>query len=532
MLIIGLAFIMCAYIAAPVFGGGQGGAAASAAVNPNMNLSGLPIVKNTETYSIAMRMVALSRNTMPEKESVIKAERDTNIKVNWMEIAVAGWEERLNIMFASGDLPDAIIQSTNVMMNLSQLKDVTDIVEVYSPVLAKFYKERPDIKSLMTAPDGRMYSLPAGSEIPWTKTPDGLLINKTWLDAMKLPVPVTTDDFYNVLKVFRDNDMNGNGDRNDEIPFGFCQSDGQATLRSMFGSFGVLDNAEHLQVINNVVTFTPTRPEFLEALRYFNKLFSERLMDMEGFSQQIQQYTAKGRAIPLIYGSFVSFSQMNHVGADSAQHYMPMAPLKGPRGDQLWNKQRGTGINQNGFVITKKCRSPETLIRWYDYINSSLQIILEWDMGPENLGWAYTSDGKWESIMHNVPAGSAWGEIRHTAGVGSAGPQLGAVYDYNAPHIRNISTDTNTLMRVETQAMHEAFWPAAVLPAALEEPQVLQERAIMQTDIDNYIRNFIATAVMNGITDAQWNEHLRNIDRLPVTKYVESYQTMFNRSLR
>ena len=38
---------------------------------------------------------------------------------------------------------------------------------------------------------------------------DGWFINKDWLDKLGLDIPVTTDDFYNVLKAFRDASENG-----------------------------------------------------------------------------------------------------------------------------------------------------------------------------------------------------------------------------------------------------------------------------------------------------------------------------------
>lgn len=43
-------------------------------------------------------------------------------------------------------------------------------------------------------------------------------INKQWLDNLKLEVPATTDELYTVLKAFKEQDANGNGDSKDEIP--------------------------------------------------------------------------------------------------------------------------------------------------------------------------------------------------------------------------------------------------------------------------------------------------------------------------
>jgi putative aldouronate transport system substrate-binding protein len=526
----GFAFILCVILAAPVFAGGQGTTQTGRqGINPNMNLTGLPIVRERETYTIMMQRTALSQNNMLEKEPVIRAARDTNITINWIEVASAGWMERINITFAAGDLPDAIVRPPVdiFMQNLPQFVDLTDLIEPYSPNITQFFTRRPDIRSLVTAPDGRIYSFPVGDETFWGQSPDSLFMNKVWLDALGLPVPVTTEDFYNVLVAFRDNDMNGNGDRNDEIPFAFCM-EGDGRIGSMFGSFGVLDNIEHLQIINDVVTFTPSRPEYLEALRYFNRLFAAGLMDPEGFSQSPQQFTAKGMERPGVYGSVITNIIGNVVGADN-RDFIPVPPMLGPNGRSLWNQSRATGLITVGLVISNRCRSPETLVRWYDYINSTLEIALYWDSGPAGLAWVWDPDGRWRTTTALLPEGMTWGQARHTGGVGTVSPAFTQIYGMNTTATRNID-DITTVTKLASLALKVPFLPQNILPTGLEEASVLQERAILYTDINTYIRSFVATSVMHGITDAQWNAHLQNLQRLNVARYVQSYQALFDRS--
>ena len=43
-------------------------------------------------------------------------------------------------------------------------------------------------------------------------------INKAWLDRVGMEVPQTTEEFKEVLRAFKEQDANGNGDPNDEIP--------------------------------------------------------------------------------------------------------------------------------------------------------------------------------------------------------------------------------------------------------------------------------------------------------------------------
>ena len=44
-------------------------------------------------------------------------------------------------------------------------------------------------------------------------------MRKDWLDRLSLEVPTTWDEWVEVFKAFKEQDANGNGDPNDEIPF-------------------------------------------------------------------------------------------------------------------------------------------------------------------------------------------------------------------------------------------------------------------------------------------------------------------------
>jgi hypothetical protein len=253
-------------------------------------------------------------------------------------------------------------------------------------------------------------------------------------------------------------------------------------------------------------------------------------MDPEGLSQSVEQYTSKGRLQPAIYGSFIANVYGNIIGIDQLDNYIPVAPLKGPMGHQLWNRTRTTGLGIGGFVVTNKCRSPETMVRWYDYVNSSFEIMTLWQLGPENLAWAFDEGGLWRNIMDNVPVGSAYEEYWSTVAVANNGPQCMQIYDYNNVNIRSLEGDLNTLYKLASQALQEPFFPKAILPQGLEEPAILQDRAILFADIDNYVKNFIATSIMNGLTDAQWSAHLRTCEGLNINRYIQPYQALYDRS--
>ena len=80
------------------------------------------------------------------------------------------------------------------------------------------FEEIDGLKEYITTPDGNIYSLPNIDGSLHVQYNMKLWINTQWLDNLGLDMPTTTEEFYEVMKAFKEKDANGNGDPNDEIP--------------------------------------------------------------------------------------------------------------------------------------------------------------------------------------------------------------------------------------------------------------------------------------------------------------------------
>lgn len=82
--------------------------------------------------------------------------------------------------------------------------------------------------------------------------------------------------------------------------------------------------------------------------------------------------------------------------------YVPLPPLKGPTGIQMWNNAI-RGINENRLVITSEAKNPEILMRYADEMyepdNSVQEIYGMFGRQTEKL-----EEGKWRQI----PAPEGW----------------------------------------------------------------------------------------------------------------------------
>ena len=68
------------------------------------------------------------------------------------------------------------------------------------------------------------------------------------------------------------------------------------------------------------------------------------------------------------------------------------------------------------------------------------------------------------------------------------------------------------------------YYEKEVLPVRFVSPEKTNEKAMIETDLNDYIKNFLATSVINGITDESWNAHLQQLEALGINEWVQWYQ--------
>ena len=188
-------------------------------VSDNFNAEGLPILNEKETFTIAVVQTS-SLKSAAEKACVLETEEATNVHIEWVEIPKSGWTEKINIMFSTDSLPDAIIGDVDMARNYEQLTVLDDYLEAYAPNVTAFFETRDDYPNALLSPDGTVRTLPIGDESVHNIIDSQLWINQKWLDQLNLQTPETPEELKEVLIAFRDQDPNGNGIQ-DEIPFTF-----------------------------------------------------------------------------------------------------------------------------------------------------------------------------------------------------------------------------------------------------------------------------------------------------------------------
>ena len=181
----------------------------------------LPL-KDTGNLKVLAARAALAPADFNQLDTAKKLEKLTNIHIDWNTVPDADWQQKRNLLIASGSLPDVIYGSDFTDNELVKYgKDGTilsldDLINKDMPNVKALFQKRPDIKAAVTAPDGHIYALPVGQELGVGQAgigsnPDFLYINQDWLDKLGLKMPTTIDEFHDVLKTFKAKDPAGNG---------------------------------------------------------------------------------------------------------------------------------------------------------------------------------------------------------------------------------------------------------------------------------------------------------------------------------
>ncbi|GIP39531.1 ABC transporter substrate-binding protein [Paenibacillus sp. J31TS4] len=488
----------------------------------NMNASGLPIVKEPVTLNMAAFYGLAGQKAFGELPFFKESESKTNVKINWMMNDGNGWKEKKNLLFASGDLPDAFyghyILETNEVVKYGYqglFIPLEGLIDQYAPNFKKILEANPDYKKELIAPDGHIYALPTVDEA-YAKSKDALFINKKWLDQLKLPVPTTAEEFYKVLKAFKDNDMNGNG-KKDEVPFSF-RTHAITGLYSLYGAFGLLDKQDHIIMKGDQVVYSAIQPEYKEATKFFHKLFAEGLVDVESLTHDEKVYGSKLRSKDRNVGAYVAWTAATYMDLDQAADFIAVPPFKAPDGSQVWNRYPAGVLSKGSFAITSANKHPEITMRWIDYMYEprvSLQAV------NGMIGTVYKENPDGTLTLNPPPSGMNANEFRHSTSPGST-----SVFakTKETPVIVGPPGDKSIVDK-----LYEPFLDKTIFPNLYFSEEENEKRTRYLTDIDAYVSKMHAKWLMQGGIDQEWDDYVKKLKDMNLDKLVQVYQESYNR---
>ena len=490
----------------------------------NFNETGYPIVDEPVT----LKMYTISSETDPNEFEFFKMmEELTNVHIEWTTIPAGdGAQERLNLMWASGEYPDAVVAGSTTLPSISReyLEDgiiipVNDLIDKYMPNLKEHAGE---YLAELTYPDGNIYGFPEIKDYYYMGMDQAVCINTDWLENLNLEMPTTTDEFREVLRAFKEQDANGNGDPNDEIPYSAVSWKWQTSLSMITGAF-TYPLADRMLVVDGVVIDPACEDGLKDAIKYLRELYAEGLIDQEIFTQEESTYMAKCKEDPVIVGSSAVWRSGHSFGDDVAEEsYVTLPPLTGPDGKSgIYASYVNVSLS-TVMYITNACEYPEVLARWIDTLYDPI-ISLQSCYGPLDTALVKTEEG----YLSTVPEGySTLGEYL----TGNHLQHLPQIVDSSllAPDERFSVQDKiiQDKVYVDSGALYYGY------PRLIMETEEQEEVDLLKTDIAKYQEETICRWISGqGDVDAEWDEYIATLNNFGHERYLEIHQQAYDRYL-
>ncbi len=511
-----------------------------------------PIVEEPITLDILMLGHAIVEDFNTNTFTHWYSER-TGINLTFDIAPPNEWQEVLNLTIASGDLPDIIVGFTVDPSTLALFGPqglflpLSGLIEEHGHFIHEVFEGSPQVRPLVTSPDGEIYGLPQVNECYHCFYSQRAWINSDWLANVGMDVPQTTEEFVDVLTAFKEQDANGNGDPNDEIPLAAATTGWNGNIDGFLLNPFVLSEFtgqnRFFEQNDGVISQTVTSEGYREGLRYLHRLFAAGLFGEESFTQpmdQIKQQVEGGDA-PTI-GVVISGAHPNfaNIGGERWLKYVAVPSLEGPTGlRQAPFNPWGVGSGQ--CTISSRTEHPVAAFKWCDGLYER-ETTLRSVFGIPQWEAAEGEDGQWRWAEEGEPAlgGDEFETIwRRLSTFGSLQnvhwAQRGPSYRPNHLRLGEVRReDAGGLEVVLLEETRVAYEPYArdiedlIPPLAFTTAQAA-EVTELRLGINDYVAQMTAEFVLGRQDlDSGWDNFVATLESLGVNRLAEIYQAAYD----
>lgn len=480
-------------------------------------------------------------------------EEKTNIHIEWEIVPSGNVKEKLNLVLAGGDYPDIFLglgvdDVIEAQYGVGQqvFRPLDDLIERHMSAFKEVLEKHPAVQGRITATDGNIYSLPSWNDCFHCSYAQKMWINQEWLDNLGLEMPTTTEEFYQVLKAFKENDPNGNG-KADEIPLAGATDGWYTVIDGFLMSSFILDpgmyNPLKMIVQDGEVMSIVNQPEYREGLRYLNKLYAEGLIYQPSFTQKIDQLKSlAANEDSVLLGAFPTGASVGVIDSETNQEryrqYVTVPPLEGPDGTRQAAFFQFDAAQGGDFLISSSSKYPEAAIRWADGLyefETQYRLIsgpkgVSWtDPDPEAIGLngeaallkrlkPYTNEPQNDGWMHAAieyaPAEWRLGEqTESTADLFSPEGIERLLYEETAKNYQPYTSDNTTVMP-----------PIKLLAEENDELQTIR------IELENYMNESNVRFITGDLKiEGDWDSYVQSLDNIGLQRFVEINQIAYDR---
>lgn len=519
------------------------------------NETGFPICKEP----ITIEVTGVTGNTLDwnKTRTVKNIEKIMGIKMNCTTYADAEiFNTKYAVMLTSNKLPDLFLQldmdKTEINKNgddgyLLNMMDYIDLM----PNFKKFMDEHPDFANYTKTSDGKIYSFNRCRDtwisraMSWTFASNADL-EKYSIDMSKVK---TVDDFYQVLKKVKEADPNRvpfsltfGGESGQRVDWMFKAAFGINTVNFVGGTGVDKDGKVFLYVITD---------NYREYLKYMNKLYTEKLMDNDAFTQTTDEFRSKIKnGTTMFWGDWSGLNGALGISdKDTALKYYALAGLTSDVNKTPTYLYYPEYTSNARVWVSKDTKYPEAICRLLDYPWSE-EGWMFFDCGIEGEDFKYKKDSLGNDIVDSTLEGF-WDSSKYKS---SSEWKSQEVIIVNALQMQVTSFANKLIDKATDEELQKMmddpehdYTNSAALEIAIRRDtkekavsmpflaytgEEASKRASITTDMNNELKLAHAEFIRGDRdinSDADWDKYKKTIEGLGLADLLAIEQTAYER---
>lgn len=453
-------------------------------------------------------------------------EEKTGVRLEFTTVASSAATEKYGMLLSSGDLPDLIMHN-----NISGYPgggekaivdgiyvDMTDLVENYMPNYRALRLIDETTRKMTVTDNGKMWgifmlrstdNMEVVPEPAWC----GLVIRKDWVDDLGIDMPVTIDDWHEVLTAFKN-------EKGCEAPL-MVGNDGVPTYDYFLSAYGVTSDFYN---DNGTVKFGPIEEGYRQYLEMASQWYAEGLIDPNFISNNVGSntpvdYIATGKAGAGTL-SWAATADTYVQDGRATDENLYLAAVKGPvlhEGEATQARCTSYAV-QVATAMTTSCKHPEIAAMWMDYMYT--RDGMQWNSyGDES---CYTYENGQYAYTDVIMNGSN--------GLSGQSEQFCHIFGDNVGMVSWQRFDLlNPAERLEARNVYESDGTSLIIPQIEMTDEEGREYNSLYTDIQTMVQEKTAAYVMGTESLDTYDAFVSTLKSLNIDRCIELKQAALDR---
>ena len=296
---------------------------------------------------------------------------NAHVDIDWHDAEGYSSSVATTLLMDISQLPDIVNPFSFGIMDLADdglIVPLDDYLELMPDIVAAVGEERMDN---WRQADGHIYYIPTVSSIQGSQS---MMVRQDWLDELNMDIPETWEDWLALWRGIRDNDLNGNGDSEDEIPLALSYGeDGEKAMTLLMNAFGIRASADCQFCVLDDGTYTMVyeHPKYEEFLQAVSDLYKEGIIkdDFNTYDYNKIEEMMKENLLGTTMTWAVSSSNAEYLreNGDADALWVATAPVQGPDGNQMIQERE---LISSSWCITARAKEEEKvedIVRFFNW---------------------------------------------------------------------------------------------------------------------------------------------------------------------